>query len=443
VIGGDLAVPLVSGEVVRYVNLDYAATAPCLTAVAAAVMDALPWYGSVHRGAGFASAVMTEALDRARATVAAFVGARDDDVVVFTRNTTDALNLLAAALPAETTVVTYASEHHANLLAWRRGRRVVLPVPSTPGEAIDNADRALAALRGEPSVLSVTGASNVTGERWPLAALGEIAWRHRARLVVDAAQLAPHRAIEMASIGADYVALSGHKLYAPFGCGALVGKRDWLDAAEPYLAGGGAVNRVTLEETIWSTGTRRHEAGTPNVLGAIALAAACRTLANAGMSNIAAREALLHARLLRGLETFREVEVLSLWAGRAPSIGVTAFTVRGWNASALAAALSAEHGVGLRDGAFCAHPLIESLGVPGALRASLGVGTTEADVDRLLRALSTLLTEGPRWRYRVRGGRYVPDPDPRPRPSIVPDVSLMPFAPPSIGDPGLLRSRRL
>src|SRR6478752_1930965 len=147
-VGSDLEVPLVGGEWVRYANLDNAASAPALTQVAEAVAELLPYYGSVHRGAGFASLVSTEAYTRARQVARAFVGARDDDLVLFTRNTTDAFNLLAGALPEGTTVLTFTGEHHANLLPWRRGDVRHLPIPATPADALDALRTELRALGG-------------------------------------------------------------------------------------------------------------------------------------------------------------------------------------------------------------------------------------------------------------------------------------------------------
>jgi len=423
VVGADLTVPLVTGEEVRYVNLDYAASAPCLRSVLEAIESSLPWYSSVHRGAGFASSVMTELYASARSTVAEFVGARREDTVVFTRNTTDALNLLASVLPEETTVVTFASEHHANLLPWRRHRVIHLPVPRSHGEAIARAEEALRSIAGGPKLLAASGASNVTGELWPLEALGRVAREHDARFVVDAAQLAPHRRIDMDAIGADYLALSGHKLYAPFGVGALVGRTDWLDGARPYLQGGGAVKRVTLDDVEFVTGAGRHEAGTPNVLGAASLAAACRAIAKVGIDAIVAHEEELLDRVLRGLEDLPDVTVLSMFGRGSERIGVVTFEVKGVPHGAIASALSAEHGVGVRNGAFCAHPLLRTLvaqseGTPGAVRASFGAGTRVADIERFLLAIRSIVTEGPRWRYRIEENRYLPDPDPRPRPQF-------------------------
>ena len=425
VLGSDLRVPLVDGERVRYVNLDCAASPPCLRAAHDAVARALPWYGSVNRGAGFASEVSTRLLSSARQAIRDFTGARPDDAVILTRHATEALNLLAAALPEDTGVVVFAGEHHANLLPWRRVRCVRLPVPRRREEVVARAREALAALPTRHRLLAVTGASNVTGELWPLEELCAMARRQGARVVVDAAQLAAHRPVELGAVGADWAALSAHKLHAPFGCGALIGRGDWLDAARPWLAGGGAALRVSLEEVEWVEGPARHEAGTPNLLGATAFAAAARALQEAGWEALRAHESALLEELLEGLRAIPEVKVLSLWGPGAPRIGVVSFTVRGWEPALLSAALSAEHGIGVRDGAFCAHPLVAALvgeGAapqrPSAVRASFGAASQAADVRRLLRALDAILSRGLRWKYALRGGRYFPDPDPRPEPDL-------------------------
>ena len=278
-VGAGTRVPLVTGGTAEYANLDLAASAPALEPVAAHVADVLPLLSSVHRGAGYLSQVSTALLERARECVGEFVGARATDVVVFTRNTTDALNLLATAVPGA--VLCLDVEHHANLLPWRSARadaaHRTLPAASTVEETLAALE---AALRATPTaLLTVTGASNVTGEVLPLRRIAAIAHAAGARVAVDAAQLAPHRRVDLAATGVDYVALSGHKLYAPFGAGALIGRRDWLDAAAPYLAGGGAVTQVDLDGATWAPAPHRHEAGTPNVLGVAALAQACRTLA--------------------------------------------------------------------------------------------------------------------------------------------------------------------
>jgi selenocysteine lyase/cysteine desulfurase len=481
VIGADLTVPLVHGGATRYVNLDYAASAPALRAVADQVAELLPLYASVHRGAGYASAVCTSAYEAARAEIGGFVGARDDDVVIFTRNTTDALNLLAAAVPGEALggVVHLDIEHHANLLPWQRvGSRAV--------RARDTREQTVAAVEAElaaspAALLAVTGASNVTGECPPLAELTALAHRHGARIVVDGAQLVPHRRVSLAESGVDYLAFSGHKLYAPYGAGVLVGRRDWLESAPPYLAGGGAVREVRLGGTEWAAAPARHEAGTPNVIGAVALAAACRAAAALGADAVSAHESALVGRLTEGLAAIDGVRILRLWpstsAGCADfnggdsdrddpdrddpdrddpdrddpdrddpdrgdpgrddreQIGVVTFTVDGYPAALVAQYLSAEHGIGVRDGRFCAHPLLARFAADGVtadgagIRASLGLGSRAEDVDRLLAGLASLRAHGPAWTYAAAAAGYVPEPDPRALPDWLTSAAAGPAAP--------------
>lgn len=399
VVGEGVPVPLADGRTVPYANLDYAASAPCLEAVRDALDAALPYYSSVHRGAGYASQVTTDRYERAREVVREFVGAWRRDAVVFTRNTTDAMNLLAHALPRGTTVVVFESEHHASLLPWQRGNHVVrLAAPESPAAALAAAGKALAAAPAGPRLLVVTAASNVTGELWPVAELAAVARAHGARIAVDAAQLVPHRPFDMGALDVDYVAFSGHKLYAPFGAGCLVGRADWLRAAEPYLLGGGATASVG-EHVTWSADPQqRHEAGTPNVLGVVALAAACEALTD--WETLVAEEERLLRRLRTGLAAIPGVRELSLWGDGHPRVGIVSFIVGGRESRAIATALSDQYGIGVRDGKFCAHPFVRRLVGDGrggcgdgdgtALRASFGIGTTDEHIDRLLTALRRL-----------------------------------------------------
>jgi len=442
-VGADTEVPLVSGEMRRYVNLDYAASAPALQTVHDAVEELLGWYSSVHRGAGFKSRASTAAYEGARESIRRFVNGRDDDAVIITRNTTDSINLLAGTLPAGTHVVCFAGEHHANLLPWKRIGVRYLPVPETPEELLATLEATLRDLPqcGDPHLVAATGASNVTGEIWPVGEIARIAHDNGARLLVDAAQLAPHAPIDMTRDGIDYLALSGHKLYAPYGAGALIGERDWLSAGDPFLRGGGAVKLVTVEETLWADLPDRQEAGSPNVIGAVAMGVACDTLASAGMERIAAEERALfdYAReRLAGVEAFEHYRV---WPAEHPRVGLLTFNLRGVPYDLLAAVLSAEHGIGIRHGCFCAHPLMMRLlkvsdaeahrlldvaraglheRLPGAARMSMGLGSTKADIDSLTDALRAIADDGPRWTYAVADetDEYEPDPDPRPLPAL-------------------------
>lgn len=415
VLGAELTVPLVTGARIGYANLDLAASAPALAAVAQHVAEVLPYSSSVHRGAGYTSQVCTSLLESSRSTIGRFLGARADDVVVITRSTTDALNLLATAVPGK--VLCLDLEHHANLLPWADCRRIT----AAPTVAQTVADIGAALAGGEFALVTITGASNVTGEALPVAEIAALAHAAGARVALDAAQLAPHRRVDIAAWGVDYVAVSGHKLYAPFGAGALVGRRDWLDAAPPFLAGGGATAAVRADgadvQVTWAAAPQRHEAGSPNVVGAAALAQACRTLASALDGTAQEHERALSDRLAAGLDALPGVTPLRIWSDSTDRVGVHAFTVADRPAGYVAAYLSAEHGIGVRDGKFCAHPLLDRLNTDSgaALRASIGLGTTTEHIDRLLDALDALVRRGARWTYAPVDGRWAPTPDPRPR----------------------------
>ncbi len=213
----------------------------------------------------------------------------------------------------------------------------------------------------------------------------------------------------------------------------LAGRADWLRDAEPYLAGGGASRTVVRRadggvDVEWHTGAARHEAGSPNVIGAYAIASACRALREADFAALVTRERELVARVLSGLARIPQVKVLSLFGGAAERVGVISFVVSGWNSSHLAAALSAEYGIGVRDGLFCAHPLVRTLlggepqapgecGAPdagpgerslNAVRVSFGAGTPDEHVARFLGALTALVRYGAKWDYRTEDGRCVP-----------------------------------
>ncbi len=428
VVGRETPVPLLDGRTVPYANLDYAASAPALEAVAARVSEVLPLYASVHRGAGYLSQVSTALYESSRRAVAAFVGAREDDVAIVTRNTTDALAVLAGCLPsaadgARGGVVVLDLEHHANLLPWGRagaGEALPVEVVSVAATVVETLrELAVAIDRVRPVLVAVSGASNVTGEALPLDEVIALAHGAGARVVVDGAQLVPHRGFSLTDTGADWVVFSGHKTYAPFGAGALVGRRDWLDAGNPYLAGGGAVRDVGAEQVVWQPAPARHEGGSPNVLGAVALAEACERLAALPAGALAAHEGALRSRLVAGLAGLDGVRVLRLWPDSGEPVGVVAFDVVGHDPGLVAAYLAAEHGIGVRDGRFCAHPLVSRLGVPrGAVRASVGVGSTADDVDRLVGGVAQFLVGGTRGRYAVVDGCWVVVDDPR----DVPDV---------------------
>ncbi|MEO8695564.1 MAG: aminotransferase class V-fold PLP-dependent enzyme [Acidimicrobiales bacterium] len=414
-VGDGLTVPCVDGTDRPYLCLDVAASTAALPAVADRVSAFLPWYSSVHRGAGWKSQLATAEYEDARAAALAFAGRTDgdDDVAIICRNTTEAINHLAYRLRLEPrdVVVTTVVEHHANLLPWGRlatMRYVECGRDGTFG--VDDVIDALA-LEPRPKLLAISGASNVTGWMPPLEPIIEAAHQRGVPVLVDAAQLAPHRPLPRT---ADFLAWSGHKMYAPFGAGVLIGPRDAFATGDPFLAGGGAVDLVDLNEVIWTDPPEREEAGSPNLLGAVALHAAIAEFARVGWDQIVAHDRTIAARLRDGLAAIDGVRVLgSVPADALPAV---AFVVDRVPYGLVSARLSAEHGIGVRHGCFCAHPYLLRLldlrpdevadyraavvrgdrrHIPGAVRASAGLSTTEEEIDRFLEALRTIAADDP------------------------------------------------
>jgi selenocysteine lyase/cysteine desulfurase len=434
-VGAGLLVPCLDGTERPYRDLDCAASTPAMQLVADAVADFLPWYSSVHRGAGYKSRLATAAYERARESTHRFAGRRSEDgnVVVLCRNTTEAINQLAyrLQLAPDDVVVTTVVEHHANLLPWARVAQRRWVECGTDGTfAVDDVTAVLDA-GPRPKLLAMTGASNVTGWLPPVEEICAEAHARGVPVLLDAAQIAPHRRLPA---GPDFIAFSGHKLYAPYGAGALIGPRGVFTTGDPFLAGGGAVDLVDLDEVIWTDPPEREEAGSPNVIGAIAFGAAMDELGRIGWDTITHHEAALSAQLHEGLRAIDGVHVL----GPTPTpatLAVAAFTVEGMHHGLVAARLSAEFGIGVRHGCFCAHPyLLRLLGVgpagvaeareavlrgersaiPGAVRASCGLGTSSEDVDTLLGALQTVLHGGPapvRYEQDVVTGDFWPEGD--------------------------------
>ncbi len=439
----DQQVPRLDGTLGRYVNFDNAASTPPLRAVETAVRSFMPWYSSVHRGTGFKSQLATHAYEQARAITLGFVGADPGThVCIFGKNTTEAINKLARRYPFRTghdMVLVSMMEHHSNDLPYRAAARVVHVAVKTTGELDeDDFDRQLAKYAGQVALVSISGASNVTGFINPAHRLAEKAHAAGAQILVDCAQLAPHRAVQVGDLSDpahfDYIALSAHKLYAPYGTGALIGRRDTFEQGAPDLRGGGTVEIVTEDTVEWSAPPDREEAGSPNVVGAVALAAAIKQLQAVGMAAIAEHEAELTAYALEQLGRLGRVELLGdpNPARARERLGVIPFNLSGVPHFLTAAILGYEFGIGVRNGCFCAHPYILRLlqltpeatervrndmlahdrsEMPGLVRASFGLYNTVSEVDELVAALGKIVRGEYRGQYHQvkASGDYVPE----------------------------------
>lgn len=408
-VGDDLWVSVLDGGPRTYVDLDTAATSSASVAVARAVQDFLPWYASVHRGAGIKSQLTSARYEEAREVMVRFVGGDPDThLALFPRNTTEALNLLAfrLGLTRDDVVVTTAVEHHANLLPWKRHAQLRVVDVDSHGAFDVAAVEAALDQHPRPRVLAVSGGSNVTGWLPDLRAIAAAARQRGVLVVVDGAQLVPHRPVDITALGIDVIAFSGHKMYAPFGAGALIAPRALLAEGEPFLVGGGAVGAVSFDDVIWADGPDRDDAGSPNVLGVVALTAAADELRTDGWSSVLAHEEHLLRALDSELASVPGLHRLGPVTG--DRLPVATFNLDGVPHGLLAARLANEYAIGTRSGCFCAHPYMGRLlglsdddvaqfhadvragarhRLPGAVRVSANRQTYLTDIPMLGQAL--------------------------------------------------------
>ncbi len=436
--GVDLPVPLHGGATVTGINFDNAASTPPLKRVRDAVNSFSDLYSSVHRGTGYKSRLSTEAYEHAREVVARFLGVNErDQVVIFVKGTTDALNRIAAEQLRQDgrKVLVTEMEHHADLLPWRhRSGHVMVGLTQDGHIDLDAIERALREADGAIGLVALCGASNITGFVSPIHEVAELAHRHGARISVDAAQLAPHHRIDVLATDdpghLDFVSFSGHKMYAPYGAGVLVGPRDFF-VGLPEVMGGGAIDMVTWEDTYWTDLPDREEAGSPNVVGAVALGVAIETLLELGFADMLDDELLLGGRMLEGLSQIPSVGVLGNPEESAPHrLALASFVVEGVDHGLVAAALSNEWGIAVRHGCFCAHPYMIHLlhmskaevgavvdevttghrkAMPGAVRASVAPYNTAEELSRFLDAVHDIARGKFRARYtQAADGEYEP-----------------------------------
>lgn len=443
IVGGHTLVPTLDGTLRPYINLDSAASTPIARPIKEKVDEFLEWYAAVHRGSGFKSQVSSLAYEQARERVAELVGADlSDRCLIFLRNTTEAINRCAHRIPLSEgdVILTTLMEHHSNLLAWRRRcihvENVLVDEYGAP--LLSDLEARLKANEGHVRLVAISGGSNVTGVIPDTHNIARMAHAAGAMLLVDAAQLAPHRPINMGKLGEpdsiDFLAMSAHKMYAPLGTGVLIGPTSAFQDGVPHLVGGGSVLFVSEEAEVWGSPPESEEAGSPNVVGAIAMAAAARFLSEyLGWDWIIKHEQDLTSY---ALEKLNAIPGLQIYGSREPSLpedrlGVIAFNLENVDHQLTAAVLSHEYAIGTRTGSFCAHPYLMRLfgvqgervreiseqircgdrrSMPGAVRISFGFYNSRDDVDAVVEALWNI-HQG-KWQgdyqQNIRSGEYKP-----------------------------------
>ena len=350
---------------------------------------------NVHRGVHTLSVESTDLYEAARERIGRFVGARSPEELVFVRNTTEALNLVAvcwgrARLKPGDEVLATSLEHHSNLVPWQRvaqetGARIRL-IHLTADGTVDMQDfRQL--LGPRTRVVAVAHASNVLGTITDLAEVSELAHRVGAIVVADGAQSVPHVATDVYSLGVDFLAFSGHKMLGPTGIGGLWGRRELLEEMPPFLGGGGMIREVFEDRSTWAPLPEKFDAGTPNVADSIALAAAVDYLEQLGMSGVRAHEVDLAGYALERLSAIPDI---SVYGPRDPTTrtGVVSFNLEGVHPHDAGTVLD-EAGIAVRAGHHCCQPLHRLLDVAATLRASFYIYNTRDDVDALVDALTT------------------------------------------------------
>ncbi len=397
--------------------MDHGASTHAPRPVLDAVMDLhTKHYANIHRGNHALSIESSDLFDAAHETFARFIGARPDAAnFVMTGNTTDALTLAAHVMRQHDGVtLTTLAEHHSNDLPHRAAGDVVHVDVDQQGR-IDLVDVEDALAAHTVKLVSITGCSNVTGYLPPIHDVARLAHDAGAKILVDAAQLYAHVPIDVKPDDhpehIDFLAAAGHKAYAPFGSAFLYGPSELLDAAPPYMPGGGTVEWVTAADAWFTKGAERHMGGTPNITGVVAFAAATEYLAGIGMDNVRAHEVELINQGLAGFAALEADHGVEMFGPRtaAEKAAVFSFVVPGVRHDTVSSVLSCEHGIATRNGCFCAHPLLhkllrlgdtsqwtdalargEDIPLPGASRATFGLYNTRAEVDHLLHAVDAV-----------------------------------------------------
>ena len=383
--------PILSREVYKrpLVYLDNAATTQKPRAVVEAIAD--EYYSvnaNVHRGVHYLSQQATDLHEAARETVRAFINARSTAEVVFTRGTTESLNLVAYAygeafLSEGDEVIVSVMEHHSDIVPWQllRDRKgiVIKVIPMTDEGTLDlEAYEALFTERTR--LVCVAQVSNVLGTVNPVREMAAIAHAHGAHILVDGAQSVPHFTVDVQQLGCDFLVFSGHKVYGPTGIGVLYGREELLEKMPPYQGGGEMIARVTFEKTTYERLPFKFEAGTPDYVGSHALAVALDYVSHLGMDNIAAHE---HELTAYAMERMAEIEGMHLYGTAPGKDAVVAFNVGNIHPLDLGTLLD-RLGIAIRTGHHCAQPLMQRCGVEGMARASFALYNTKEEIDALV-----------------------------------------------------------
>ena len=350
---------------------------------------------NIHRGVHYLSQKATEAHEAARETVAEFLGTDKKEEIIFTRGTTEAINLIAfsygeAFCSEGDEIIVSVMEHHSNIVPWQmlceRKKMTLRVIPANEAGELDM-DTYKNMLCERTKLVSVTHVSNVLGTINPVKEIIALAHANNTPVLIDGAQAVPHIAVNVKELDADFYVFSGHKIYAPTGIGVLYGKEKWLNAIPPYQGGGEMIATVSFEKTTYNELPFKFEAGTPDYIGSTALAEALKYVSNIGIDNIAAYE---HELLMYATEKLREIEGMRIIGNAQNKSSVISFLVNDIHPYDIGMLLD-KLGIAVRTGHHCAQPLIDSLGIPGTVRASFAFYNTKKEIDIFVAALKKVV----------------------------------------------------
>lgn len=343
---------------------------------------------NVHRGVHFLSQEATDLHESARRTVQKFLNAASSDEIIFTRGTTESINLVASSfgdafLREGDEVIVSEMEHHSNIVSWqllqRRHKIVIKVVRLNERQELDM-DHFRSLFSSRTKLVSITQVSNVLGTVNPVKEIIRIAHSHQVPVLVDGAQSTPHQKVDVQDLDADFLVFSGHKVYGPTGVGVLYGKRQWLDQMPPYQGGGEMIQTVSFEKTTFNELPYKFEAGTPDFIGTVGLATALDYVSGIGLDNIADYE---HQLLTYATDEFQRIPGMRIFGNAAEKSAVLSFLVDGIHHYDMGLLLD-KLGIAVRTGHHCAQPLMDSLGIEGTVRASFSFYNTQEEVDALV-----------------------------------------------------------
>ena len=415
ILGVNKKVPLISGKYVTAINFDNAATTPPFKSVMEDIVDFSPWYSSIHRGEGYKSQLSTKLYEDSRSFVRKFVNADLNNTVIYVKNSTEAFNKLSNLLHdpyKKSVILTTDMEHHSNDLPWRDKFIIdYISVDVSGRLSIDDLEAKLNKYNNYVKLVTITGASNITGYKTPIYDIAKLVHKFGSKLLVDGAQLVPHAPFIMSNNNSEYnidfLIFSAHKMYAPFGIGVLIGPKSILDKCEPDLVGGGTVDIVTHDFIRWNESPERHEAGSPNVIGSIALVSAIKALNKIGMNKVESIEKNLTTYAISQMKNIPNLEIYCDISKDIDRVSIIPFNIYGMHHALVAKILSYEWGISVRSGCFCAQPyVVKLLNIsseflskrinnpdlyhPGMVRISFGLYNTCSEIDILVYALKEI-----------------------------------------------------